>query len=163
MTRPECDSFLEDPEAHAGHARTCESCGALRKDLDRIDSILDNGRLESIPARNLAAEAPPLAPWEGASDRAWPLVILSAAILLFAATAFFMLSGIAPIRGFAEAVSQSVFPRVNVVSVGTAWARTLQRAPAGIHLILGLSFIAINVLFVFLLRRQPKGIHVSSR
>lgn len=163
MTRPECDAFLEDPEARAGHAETCESCGALKKDIDRIEAVLGNRGTDSMPASGLAVETLPLAPWEGANDRAWALVILSGAVLLFGAAAFFMLSGITPLRGFAEAASQVVFPRVNVVSLGTAWARTLGRAPAGIHLILGLCFIAVNVLFVFLLRRQPKGIHVSSR
>jgi len=163
MTRSECDAFLEDPEAHAGHAETCDSCGALRKDLDRIDAVLGDGKIDPAPAGGLAVKAPPLAPWEGANDRAWALVILSGAVLLSGAAAFFMLSGITPLRGFAEAVSQVMFPRVNVVSLGTAWARTLQRAPAGIHLILGLCFVAVNLLFVLLLRRQPKGIHVSSR
>lgn len=162
MTRPECDAFLEDPESHAGHALTCESCGALRRDLDRIEAVLGNGRTDSMPAGGISVETLPLAPWEGANDRAWALVILSGAVLLFGAAAFFMLSGTTPLRGFAEAASR-VFPQVDLVSVGTAWAKTLQRAPAGIHLILGLCFIAVNVLFVFLLRRQPKGIHVSSR
>lgn len=159
MTRPECDAFLEDPEANAGHAETCDSCGALRKDLDRIDAVLGEGGIDPVPA----SMRPPLAPWEGANDRAWALVILSGAVLLLAAAVFFMLSGITPLRGFADAISQFMFPRVNVVSLGTAWARTLQRAPAGIHLILGLCFVAVNVLFVLLLRRQPRGIHVSSR
>lgn len=163
MTRPECDAFLEDPERQAGHPDTCESCRVLSRDLDRIDAVLGDGGMNSISGSGLTVEELPLAPWEGANDRAWALVILSGALLLFGAAAFFMLSGISPLRGFAETASQMVFPRINLVALGTAWARTLGRAPAGIHLILGVCFIAVNVLLVYLLRRQPKGIHVPSR
>lgn len=163
MTQLECQAFREDPETHAGHAETCDSCGAWRKDLDRIDAVLGSEGPGSMPAGGLTAASLPLAPWEGANDRVWAVVVLSGALLLSGAVVFFSLSGISPLRGLTEAVSQTVVPRVNILSLGTAWARTLQRAPAGIHLILGICFIAVNVLFVFLLRRQPKGIHVSSR
>lgn len=162
MTRPECDAFLEDPAGHAGHEDTCESCRVLSTDLDRIDAVLGDGGMDSTSG-SLTLKELPLAPWEGANERAWALVVLSGALLLFGAAAFFMLSGISPFRGFEAAASQMVFPRVNILALGTAWARTLQRAPAGIHLILGICFIAVNVLLVFLLRRQPKGIHVPSR
>ena len=163
MTRPECQAYCEDPETHAAHAETCDSCSAWRKDLDRIDAALGSEVPGSMSASGLTAESLPLAPWEGANDRVWAVVVLSATLLLSGAAVFFFLSGISPLRGFTEAVSQTVVPQVNILSLGTAWARTLERAPAEIHLILGICFIAVNVLFVFLLRRQPKGIHVSSR
>lgn len=163
MTRPECDAFLDDPARHAGHPDSCEPCRVLSRDLERIDAVLGDGGMNSISGSGLTVEQLPLAAWEGADNRAWTLVVLSGALLLFGAAVFFMLSGMSPLRGFAEAASQMVFPRVNVVALGAAWARTLGRAPAGIHLILGLCFIAVNVLLVYLLRRQPKGIHVPSR
>ena len=67
MTDERCQQYLEDPEANAAHLSECDACGLLAVTL-----------AESVPAdlsSEVDADKLPLAPWEGASHRPWPLVL----------------------------------------------------------------------------------------
>src|SRR5689334_2731121 len=68
-----CQRYLEDPEANAGHLTECEDCRAL---FDTLGLAVDE--------RPLSVGALPLAPWEGASHRSWPLVAGGVAVIAIA-------------------------------------------------------------------------------
>ena len=136
-----CEEYLQDPEANASHLATCALCRSIEDDLgDEIE----------IQPRALNLDALPMASWEGASHRTWPLV---AAGLVSTVTLTIVLSaaaGISPVN----AVTQSM-PSVDVLLTflqltGNAMGRPL----------VVLLFVAINAILFFLLRRSPKGADV---
>ena len=153
MTGDACQQYLEDPEAHAAHLDRCDDCRVLFGMLGDGDDLLPERELPSAALRTL-----PLAPWEGASHRAWPLVLGGAALLVAAAALLFSLAGVSPAAGFRNAVS------TNVPSVGSAMTtaqlvgEALQHAPALWQVGLAVAFLAINALFLFLLKRAPRGV-----
>jgi len=61
----DCDLYLEDPETHAAHAQSCAECGVLAEAFG----------LPDVPPRPIQVDALPMAAWEGAKHRTWPLVI----------------------------------------------------------------------------------------
>src|SRR5947207_14516805 len=80
-----CQRYLEDPEANQGHLAECEECRAL---FDTLGLAVDE--------RPLSVGHLPLAPWEGASFRPWPLVLGGVALLLAVVIALCYWLGIAP-------------------------------------------------------------------
>jgi hypothetical protein len=148
MKSPGCEQYLRDPEGNAAHLAECRECLALFGGDPHID-----------PAP-LAITELPLAPWEGASHRAWPLVLISAFLLVGVACGLFVAAGISPLRGFVTTLS-GTFPSVEMVKdlvFGVSGA--LQHIPSLWRLTIALAFVAVNVLLVFLLRRAPKGLDV---
>lgn len=145
--KTECEEYVAEPEAHERHLETCETCRALFGG-------------SWVEARGVRLEALPLAPWEGAAHRAWPLVFAGAALVLAAAAALFAASGISPLRGLAAAIGSAI-PSLDVIQA-LVWRMggALQHVPAGWQIAIGVSFVAINALLVALLRRAPKGIDV---
>jgi hypothetical protein len=82
---PACDHYLEDPEANAEHLRECESCRALFGGLEQ----------RPVELRPIAHRELPLAPWEGAAHRAWPLVVGGALAVLALALSLFVGTAVA--------------------------------------------------------------------
>src|SRR5258708_12315490 len=70
MTDERCQRYLEDPEGNAAHPAECDACRLLASTLD--DTSVD------LPAE-VDVNALPLAAWEGAGHRPWPLVLSLAA------------------------------------------------------------------------------------
>jgi hypothetical protein len=146
-----CDQYLEDPEAHAAHLETCEACQAMFGELDAEVEVV---------SRPVQLDALPMANWEGASHRTWPLVIAGAVSVLILAAVLFLASGISPLKGIARAVS-STFPSVELLMNVTRIAGgALHNAPMAWHIAIAVSFVLINTLLLLLLRRSPKGIDV---
>ena len=148
MRSEACERYLQDPEGNAGHLKECADCAAL------FTSDVPSKPL-SIDPRNL-----PLAPWEGATYRAWPLVLAGGLAVLAIATALFTMAGISPTEGIRTTFSSS-FPSVRLITmilgrVGEA----AQHAPSGWQIGIAISFVVINTVLVILLRRAPKGIDV---
>ena len=54
MKTPDCERYIEEPEANASHLATCDECRALF------------GANANVPAPKIDVNALPLAPWEGA-------------------------------------------------------------------------------------------------
>ena len=146
-----CDEYLEDPEAHAAHLESCDACRALVEDLD--DEI-------EVQHRPINVEALPLAPWEGASHRTWPLVAAGVVAILVLAVVFFLSAGISPLRGIAGAVSSTVPSLDLMVNLSELAGGALHNAPAMWHIAIAISFVVINTVLFLLLRRSPKGIDV---
>jgi len=140
-----CEDYLQDPEEHAAHVASCETCRAL---IEELDDIVD------VQHRAVSLDALPLAPWEGASHRTWPLVAAGLAAVLILAIALFFASGVSSLNGIASAVMSAIPPVQPVV-------RVLQLTGHAIGVpVIAVLFVAINSILFLLLRRSPKGIDV---
>ena len=140
-----CDDYLQDPEANAAHLESCPACRAI---ADELAMEVD------VQPRAIALDALPLAPWEGASHRTWPLVAAGFAAVLILAVVLFIAAGITSPAGAAQAIVSEVPPVQGLLQLfrhtGTALG-----AP-----VVAVLFIAINTILLLLLRRSPKGIDV---
>jgi hypothetical protein len=136
-----CEEYLNDPEANAAHLESCEICRAIEEDLG--DPI-------PMEPRPLNLDALPLAPWEGASYRTWPLV---AASLVATFTLLIVLSAAADISPVAAMSSN--LPSVQVL---LTFLQLTGRAIGGP--LVAVLFVVINTLLFLLLRRSPKGVDV---
>ena len=138
-----CQRYLEDPEANPGHLADCAECRAL---FDTLGLAADE--------RPLAVGTLPLAPWEGASYRAWPFVLGSIALLLVVAIALCYWLGIAP---WSIAYSSAITMADIYFEIG-AYASALKEASIIWQIGFGFLFIVVNAALVLLLRRAPRGI-----
>ncbi|HJT18040.1 MAG TPA: hypothetical protein VJ853_11650 [Thermoanaerobaculia bacterium] len=131
----DCLHYAEDPEANAAHLASCESCRAA---------------YGAVETHAIAVDALPLAPWEGASYRAWPLVLGGTLTVLAIALALCGMAGISPI----VAVQAGMWP----TGAQTAIAAIDQRLrPLGPFAFAAL-FLVVNSILFLLLRRAPRGI-----
>jgi len=140
-----CQRYLEDPEANAGHVETCAECRAVNA------ALAAKADLDPAP---ISLDSLPLAPWEGSSHRAWPLVLGAAAAVIVIAFVLCDLAGISPMH-VAESSLASMETRRGLLRNATEWLRA---APAAMQLAFGVAFIVVNALLVVLLRRAPRGI-----
>jgi hypothetical protein len=145
MTDQACQRYMEDPEANAGHLETCAECRAVNAALDAKTDV---------DAAPISLDSLPLAPWEGSSYRAWPLVLGAAAAVILIAFVLCDLAGISPIH-VAESSLTSMEARRDILRNATEW---LRGAPAAWQVAFGVAFIVVNALLVVLLRRAPRGI-----
>jgi len=130
-----CRRYAEDPEGNVAHLRECETCSSMY------------GEVETKPV-NL--DSLPLAPWEGAGYRSWPLVIVGALAVLAIALGLCAAAGLSPIAALA----------IGFRYEGTRAAIALidqKLRPLG-PLVFAMLFIAVNTILVLLLRRAPRGI-----
>lgn len=146
-----CEDYLQDPEANAAHAETCAACRAITEELD--DEIV-------VQARPIALDALPMASWEGASHRTWPLVAAGVAAMSILAVVLFLAAGISPLSGIARAVTSAVPSLDLMVNLSHLAGGALHKAPMAWHVAIAVSFLAINTILFLLLRRAPKGIDV---
>jgi hypothetical protein len=146
-----CEEYLQDPETHAAHAETCAECRAITEQLDEP---------MVVESRPLALDALPMAAWEGARHRTWPLVAAGVASVLILAVVLFLAAGISPLRGIARAVTSAVPSLDLMVNLSQLAGGALHKAPVAWHIAIAVSFVAINTILFLLLRRAPKGIDV---
>ena len=128
-----CQRFAEDPEANAAHLRECEKCRALYSEL---------------PTHSVNVEALPLAPWEGAGYRSWPLVIGVALAVLAIALALCAAAGITPL------VAMMIATQTQISRFGLVYEKLRTFGPV----VYGCLFVVVNSILVLLLRRAPRGI-----
>jgi len=140
-----CEEYLEDPEAHAEHVVSCDACRALGEELDvAIDA-------RPVP---LNLDALPLAPWEGASHRTWPLVAAGLASVLMLAVVLAYAAGVTSLSGIAHAMMSAIPPVQPVVRMLQLTGREIGGP------VVAVLFLAINTILFLLLRRSPRGIDV---
>lgn len=144
-----CEDYFEDPEKNAAHLETCEICRALEEPAG-----LD------IEPRPLSLDALPLATWEGAAHRTWPLVAVGTVSMLVLAIALFLAAGTPPLRGIARAVTSSMTSFEAASKFFQLLGSGLHSAPMLVHVTIAVLFIFINTLLYVLLRRAPRGIDV---
>ncbi len=140
MNPESCRRYLEDPEANAAHLAECEKCRALIETLD--------GRIESSVLGPRSSDSLPLAPWEGASHRSWPLVIAGAVLVGVLAVMLFLVTGTSPFTLLANLPSAGVM------------VSTLRHVGAAAPALVAVLFVLVNAIFIALLRRAPRGIDV---
>jgi hypothetical protein len=136
-----CEEYLNDPEANAAHLESCEVCRSIEEDL---------GDAVPVAPRPLNLDALPLAPWEGASHKTWPLV---AAGLVATLTLLFVVSaaaGVSPMRAV-----RSSLPSVQALLTFLQLTGRAIGAP-----LVAVLFVVINTILFVLLRRAPKGVDV---
>lgn len=136
-----CDEYLQDPDSNAAHLASCAECRALEEDL---------AMPVEIRHRPLNVEALPMASWEGASHRTWPLVgagLVSALTLAIVLSAY---AGISPVT-----VATSQMPSLEAL---LTFLQLTGRAIGGP--LVAVLFVAINTILFLLLRRAPKGVDV---
>ena len=143
MTPELCQRYLEDPEAHEAHLSECAECREVFEQLDA-----------KVSHQSVRVDALPLAPWEGAGFRSWPLVAGVALTVVAVAAAIFAAAGASPASVLGDAF-RAAFPSMDVVFSFLQLARgVVQTAP----LVVIVLFVAVNAILVALLRRAPKGL-----
>lgn len=136
-----CEEYLQDPDANAAHLESCVECRAFEEDL---------ALPIEIEHRPLNVEALPLAAWEGASHRTWPLVGAGVVAALALAIVLSAYAGISPVT----AVTSSM-PSLEALLTFLQLTGRAIGAP-----VVAVLFVAINTILFFLLRRAPKGVDV---
>ena len=146
MKTDSCQRYLEDPEGNASHLDTCAECRAFFAELEAPVTGQPPLRIGELP----------LAPWEGASHRPWPLIVGGALAVLAMAVAFFAISGVSPTLALRRQL-----PSMDLISsIVRLGGDAVQHAPMGLQIALVVSFVVVNTVFYLLLRRAPKGIDV---
>jgi len=151
MKTEACERYLADPETNAAHLAECQECAALF-DADAWSSPVVQPKFDP--------SALPLAPWEGAAYRSWPLVIGGALAVLCIAGALFAVAGVGPINGIVHAVRSTIPPFLTLQLLFRYVGEGLQHAPAPLQIAVAVSFLVVNTILILLLRRSPKGIDV---
>ena len=149
MKNESCERYLGDPDANASHLDTCEECRALFAPA----GVPADGAVVSI-------DALPMASWEGASHRSWPLAIAGGVAVLFSAIVLFVVAGTAPLTGVVRSLTTTVPSADLILNASRLVGNGLQHAPLSWQLAIGAGFIAVNTVFFLLLRRAPRGIDV---
>jgi len=145
MKTDACERYLNDPEANASHLAECAECAAL---------------FGNVATKPIRVDALPLAPWEGAAHRSWPLVIGGALAVLCIAAAMFTIAGVAPLNGIVHALASTI-PSFTTLQLLLRYVGDgVQHAPAPLQIAVAISFLVVNTLLVVLLRRAPRGIDV---
>lgn len=145
MTTDRCQQYLENPEAHPEHLAECAKCRALSEQM--------NARVDSQP---VIVASLPLAPWEGAAHRSWPLVAGGVLTVVAITAAIFAAAGPAAVQAI-----RASLPSLGVVmSIFRLAGGAVQNAPAAWQIGIGISFVIVNAIFFALLRRAPKGLDV---
>ncbi len=144
MNRESCQRYLEDPDANASHLTECAECRAL------ADSLLS-----SIPsARSSVVPDLPIAQWEGAAHRSWPLVVAGAIAVGVMAALLLAANATSPLDLF-----RGKLPTADILA-SLARLRFIQNAPPSWQIFIGVSFVIVNGIFIALLRRAPRGLDV---
>jgi hypothetical protein len=151
MKTERCERYLADPEANAAHLAECEECAALF-----------GPTALPLEPRPIAIETLPLAPWEGAAHRAWPLVVGGALALFVIAAGLFAAAGVAPVAGVATAMGSGMPPLDIVKALLQHAGAAAQNAPSGWQIAIAVLFVVVNTLLFLLLRRAPKGVDVDA-
>lgn len=146
-----CDDYFEDPEKNASHLATCAECRVMAEEL---------AAPPEVTSRPIAISELPLAPWEGATHRTWPLVVVGALSVLILAVALFLAAGTPPLRGIARALTANLASFEAASKFFQHFGNGLHSAPALVHVTIGVLFVVINTILFFLLRRAPRGVDV---
>ena len=129
-----CQRYAEDPEGNAAHLSECVKCREM---------------YAPIEAQPVRLDALPIAAWEGASYRSWPLVVGGALALAAVALGLCAAAGISPLAALQAGARFD-------------WRGLLQMADQAVRPLgpIGFSalFIAVNTVLFLLLRRPPRGI-----
>jgi hypothetical protein len=145
MTNDACQRYLENPEANAAHLQTCAKCNA------EAMALAENTDVEPP---SIDVNALPLAPWEGSSHRAWPLVLGTTAVVAIVALALLDAAGMSPLHVVEGSLTSMEAIRTQLNRA----ASSLRSASLVTQVAFGVAFLIVNGLLIALLRRAPRGI-----
>lgn len=148
VKKDHCEAFLEAPENGEEHLRSCPSCRALAEELSGMDVAGSKG---------LTLDTLPLAPWEGAGHRSWTTVAVVGAAIAILALSGFVIAGVPPLRGLWHGMIGGMFPTLDPLKLLQAVSNFVRSAPVSFHVFIGIAFVVVNIVFVALLRRPPRG------
>ncbi len=148
MNRESCQRYLEDPDANASHLAECAECRAL---ADALHSSSGLGPRASVDVGGL-----PVAPWEGAAYRSWPLVAAGAIAVAVIAVLLFAATGASPF----EIIRGNVPSGDVIASLFRLASGAVQNAPVTWQVGIAVCFVVVNGIFIALLRRAPRGLDV---
>jgi len=134
----DCQRYAEDPETHAAHIRNCVACREMYALLNT-----------PVESKAVNVEKLPLAAWEGADYRSWPLVLGGALALLTVAFSLCMVAGISL---FTAMTAGARFDWRGILASASEAVRPL--GPIGF----AAAFLIVNTILILLLRRAPRGI-----
>ncbi len=129
-----CQRYAEDPEGNAAHLAGCVKCQEM---------------YAPIETQPVHIETLPIAAWEEAGYRSWPLVIGGALALAAVALGLCVAAGISPLAALQAGAH---FDWRGLLQMATQTLRPL--GPIGFSAL----FIAVNPALFLLLRRPPRGI-----
>ena len=160
----ECEQFMEDPEKYAAHAADCPECAAFLEEMQRVDAKL--AELSVPPRGDLSSRVGaklPVAPWEGATHRAWRPVVMVVTVIAALAVVFSIASG-------SSLWSETLgLLKVWMTGIGGGLSllkttpQMLAHTSMGVRITIVVLFVGINALFVAMLRRAPKGYDAETR
>lgn len=160
---PDCELFMEDPERHAAHGESCADCRRFADEMRQFESKVSQA---ALPERSIAPDVSsrlPVAPWEGASHRAWVPVLVALITVIGLAAGLMLYAGVSPVEWMRDTVSSSV-------AVGRGGVTMLRSAPQifgdlspAFRATIIIGFLVINALLIALLRRSLKGYDAPSR
>lgn len=136
-----CDEYLQDPEEHAAHLESCEICRSIEEEL---------GGGIAVETRPMNVDALPMASWEGASHRSWPLVAAGVVAMITLAIVLSAAAGVTPISAVASSL-----PSVQALLTFLQLTGHALGGP-----LVAVLFVGINTILFLLLRRAPKGVDV---
>ena len=142
MNDDRCQRYLEDPETNAAHIEECAECRALQVGLDQTAGG------HTLDVANL-----PLAPWEGASHRPWPLIIGGVLAVIAVAIGLCLAAGISPAMLLQNGWRQIGAARA-IADNGARWFSQSMFW----RVVFAVIFLAVNALLIVLLRRAPRGV-----
>ena len=146
MNPESCQRYLEDPDANASHLAECAQCRAL------ADGLQASG----LGPRASDVRDLPLAPWEGAAHRSWPLVAAGAVAVAVIAGLLFAATGTSPLE-----ILRGKVPSADVIASMVRLAGgAVHNAPVSLQILIFAAFFIINGIFLVLLRRSPRGLDV---
>jgi hypothetical protein len=146
MNSDSCQKYLEDPEANASHLAECADCRAL------ADGLQASG----LGPRASVTPELPLAAWEGASYRSWPLIAAGVIAVAVIAGLLFAATGTSPLE-----LLRGKVPSTDVIaSMVRLAAGAVQQAPIAWQVGIAICFLIVNGIFIALLRRAPRGLDV---
>ena len=154
---PDCERFMEDPETHAAHAESCQDCRRFAAEMQSFDEKLAQLSVTERPLAPTVASRLPIAPWEGAAHRAWGPVLIALVVSLAVAAGLMIAAGISPIDWIRSTMSAAGALSRGVVTLLRSAPQIFSDLSPAFRATIIIGFVFVNVIFIRMLRRSPKG------
>ncbi|MBW3563244.1 MAG: hypothetical protein KY459_00785 [Acidobacteria bacterium] len=156
MSHRTCTFRPDSLEAETTHLSSCRECAAEIQTLEQVERSLGSTDVE--PLSPVLKERLPVAPWEGASHRAWLAPVAVGAMLMALAALVAAATGTNPLDMIAAMFRGAASSATEIPDVARSLGTLVSTAPLEFRAAVVAAFIVINGLFAVMLRRRPRGI-----